>query len=285
MTSKSALGQVASRAMKVLAEPVPLRFQVVRALDMAFNFMPYPAKLNLRSIDRPHFGHCLLHAALLAKRLGHKRISAIEFGVAGGNGLVSLERHARLVEKETGVATEIYGFDTGEGMPPAGDHRDVPYLFQAGYYKMDIEKLKARLTTAKLCIGRVEDTVAGFFEREKPPPIGFMSIDVDYYSSTVPILKLLEAASPNLLPRVVCYLDDMAGDIDWAFNDFTGELLAVHEFNAAHADIKIAPVQGLRFVNNHIPQLWHEQVFVAHLFKHPDYGRNVNDRTELPLRG
>lgn len=283
MSSKTFAGRIAGYAVKALAEPVPLRFQALRALDLAFNFLPYTAKLNIKSIDRPHFGHCLLHAALLARKLGHKRISAIEFGVAGGNGLLSLERHAVRVEKETGVSVQVYGFDTGEGMPPVGDHRDVPYLFQAGYYKMDVAKLRARLTTAKLCIGHVEETVGGFVEREQPAPIGFISIDVDYYSSTVPILKILETNAAHILPRVAVYLDDMTGDLDWAFNSYTGELLAVTEFNNDHPAIKIAPVQGLRYSNHRLPQLWHEQVFVAHLFKHPDYGRNVNDQTQLPL--
>ncbi len=285
MPTKSLAGRLAGYAVKALSEPVGLRFQLVRALDLAFNFLPYTAKLNIKSIDHPHFGHCLLHAALLARKLGHKRISAIEFGVAGGNGLLSLERHAAIVEKETGVAVQVYGFDTGEGMPPVGDHRDVPYLYQSGYFKMDVEKLKARLTTAKLCIGRVEDTVAGFVEREQPAPIGFISIDVDYYSGTVPILKILETSATHILPRVAVYLDDMTGDLDWAFNNYTGELLAVSEFNRDHADIKVAPVQGLRYSNHRLPQLWHEQVFVAHLFKHPDYGRNVNETTQLPLAG
>ena len=283
MKLNSSTGRLSRAILRLLGEPYPLRLLLVRVLDQVFNVLPYVAKLHFRSIDRPNFGHCLLHAAMLARRLGHDRISAIEFGVAGGNGLVSLERHARHVESETGVAITIYGFDTGEGMPAARDYRDIPYLYQSGFYRMDVAKLKQRLTSAKLCIGPVETTVAGFCEREQPPPIGFISIDVDYYSSTVPILKIFEAESRYLLPRVSCYLDDMTGDIDAAFNDFTGELLAVNEFNALHEDIKIAPVKGLRHEGWSIPRQWHEQVFVAHLFTHPDYGRNINDRTQLPL--
>ena len=37
-----------------------------------------------------------------------------EFGVAGGAGLVNLERIAELVEQKTGVGIDIYGFDTGK---------------------------------------------------------------------------------------------------------------------------------------------------------------------------
>ena len=142
---------------------------------------------------------------------------------------------------------------------------------------MDVPKLRARLKTARLLLGDVAETLPGFTEREKPPPIGFIVFDLDYYSSTVTALKILEADHRYLLPRVACYLDDMIGDIDWAYNDLTGE------FNEQHDDIKIAPVSGLRFSGSHIPQAWHEQTFVAHLFTHPDYRTHVHDFSQLPL--
>jgi hypothetical protein len=143
--------------------------------------------------------------------------------------------------------------------------------------------LKARLKSAKLFLGDVAETLKTFVEQENPPPIGFIAFDLDYYSSTVTALKILEADHRYLLPRVACYVDDMVGDIDWAYNEFTGELLAIKEFNAQHEHIKIAPVSGLRFSGRRIPQLWHEQIFVAHLFTHPDYGKPISDLTQLPL--
>ena len=256
----------------------------MRMLDRKLGFLGYRAKLNYRSIDRSHYGHCLLQAALLARKLGHEALSAIEFGVAGGNGLVALEEHAEYVEHETGVRVATYGFDTGTGMPPPTDYRDLPYLWQTGYFATDIERLKNRLTRSKLLLGPVDATVPAFLEREKPPPLGFVAFDLDYYSSTVSALKIFDCAHACVLPRVSCYFDDIVGDIDWAYNEFTGELLAIAEFNAAHADIKIAPVHGLRFSGARIPQLWHEQIFVAHFFGHADYGRPVSDLAQLPLR-
>lgn len=258
---------------QTLREPVPARFLALRWLDRRLNFFGYPTKLEIGSVDRPHYGHGLLHAAMLARKLGHAAVSAVEFGVAGGNGLANLEMHAVHVTKLTGVRVAIYGFDTGTGLPPPTDHRDIPYLWQAGYFAMDQEKLRARLRGSKLLIGRVEDTVTSFCDREEPPPIGFISFDLDYYSSTAAALKIFLADHKYLLPRVVCYVDDMTGDLDWAYNDFTGELLAINEFNAAHSDVKIAPVRGLRFFGQWLPKSWHEQMFVAHLFRHPDYNR------------
>ena len=266
-----------------LHHPVPLRFLLLSWLDTRFNVLRYAQKLNYHSIDRPAYGYCLLQAALLAKKLGHRRISAVEFGVAGGNGLVALEEHALLVERETGVGVAVYGFDSGTGMPPPQDHRDLPYMWQQGYFAMDVPRLKARLRFAELFLGRVEETLPAFCRGEDRPPIGFISFDLDYYSSTVAALSIFDGGPGFLLPRVTCYFDDIVGDIEWAYNEFSGELLAIKEFNDAHAHIKIAPVRGLRFSRNRIPRLWHEQVFVAHLFAHPDYGQPTSTLTQLPL--
>ena len=57
-----------------------------------------------------------------------------------------------------------------------------------------------------------------------------MSFDVDYYSSTVDLLRIFDAHEEFLLPRVYCYLDDIIGD-DWEIHcEYVGELLAIKEF-------------------------------------------------------
>lgn len=260
-----------------------MRLLALRYLGRRLNILPYRDMLDHGAIERPHYGHCLLHAAQLARKLGHARVSAIEFGVAGGNGLVALESHAEHIRRETGVEVAIYGFDSGEGMPPPRDYRDLPYLWQRGYFVMDHDKLCRRLKSAKLVLGPVEETVEEFCRNEDSPPIGFIAFDLDYYSSTVAAFKIFEQSHSRLLPRTVCYFDDMVGDVDWAYNEFTGELLAIREFNEAHRDVKIAPVRGLRFFGGRAPQLWHEQIFVAHLFQHADYCRPISTLTQLPL--
>jgi hypothetical protein len=151
-----------------LDTPIPLRFLILRHLDRRFDFLQYPAKLNYNTIDRPYYGHCLLQAALLARKLEHARISAIEFGVAGGNGLIALERHAVHVTRKTGVQVVIYGFDTGKGMPQPADYRDLPYLWQAGYFVMHQDRLKARLRSSRLVLGPVEEAVGTLCQREIP---------------------------------------------------------------------------------------------------------------------
>ena len=61
----------------------------------------------------PQYTWGVLQAAHLAATLGIRRISVIEFGVAGGNGLVALERASERAEAESGVQIDVHGFDTG----------------------------------------------------------------------------------------------------------------------------------------------------------------------------
>jgi hypothetical protein len=253
-----------------VSEPTPIRFLVLRALDSVFNFLSYESKLRVRSITRSQYGFGLLHAGRLAARLGIQRISALEFGVAGGNGLLALEDHARRVNRETGVQIDIYGFDSGSGLPAPSDFRDMPYAWEQGFYAMDADRLKDRLRSAKLIIGDVRDTVRHFGD-ENPAPIGFISFDLDYYSSTTAALEVLDLPFEKLLPRIFCYFDDVAGGPSYCYNEFTGELLAINEFNQSRADRKLAKIAGLRHNFRSLPTLWHEQMYVAHIFNHPHY--------------
>jgi hypothetical protein len=68
----------------------------------------------------------------------------IELGVAGGHGLTNLESRTEQLKK-LGIGYEIYGFDTGEGLPAPRDYRDLPYKCGLGNYEMDVEELNAHL--------------------------------------------------------------------------------------------------------------------------------------------
>ena len=76
--------------------------------------------------DRPNYLWGALHGANLAKRLEFSRISFLEFGVAGGNGLIVLENIAETLERYFGLRIDVHGFDVGEGLPKASDYRDLP---------------------------------------------------------------------------------------------------------------------------------------------------------------
>ena len=193
-------------------------------------------KLELDWFPYPYYAYCLNHASIQARRLGLERISAIEFGVAGGNGLVAMETIVAALAMEHGVAIDVYGFDTGVGLPPSADPRDLPYAWRRGFYRMDRPALEARLRSARLVIGDVRETVPDFLATAAGvAPIGFVSFDLDYYSSTVDALRLFDdAPSATRLPRTFCYFDDIIGKDDELHCEHVGELLAIAEFNRRH---------------------------------------------------
>ncbi len=114
-----------SKLRKLWLHPAPLRYalgQIIYRLKL----LPYKERVEWFLEKRPHYAYTLLQAATLAQRLSLPKISAIEFGVAGGKGLLNLEYHATKIEQLTGVEIELYGFDTGAGLPQPKDYRDLP---------------------------------------------------------------------------------------------------------------------------------------------------------------
>ena len=137
---------------------------LIRNLDLLFNFNPeFLVKTN--ATVRPNYAYCIYHSSILAKKLGYTSISFIEFGVAGGNGLIFIEKFANRIKKNLDINIEIYGFDLGEGLSKPKDFRDLPYWFKEGFYKMDLGKLKKKLTCTKLIIGDVNVTLNTFFDK------------------------------------------------------------------------------------------------------------------------
>lgn len=235
---------------------------------------PYAKKVFWDAVDRPHYAYGIYQAAYMAMHLGIRSISSIEFGVAGGNGLVAMEEIARAVTADTGVAVEVYGFDTGKGMPEPVDHRDLPYVWQPGDFPMDVERLRSRLRSARLVLGDVAETVVGFIDEHDPAPIGFVAFDLDYWSSTVAALGLFDNPVGRLLPRVFCYMDDVIGSDVEIHCEFVGELLAIGEFNEVHSDRKLAPINGLSH-KRPVPAIWNDQIWVLHAFDHPAYSTYI----------
>jgi hypothetical protein len=234
-------------------------------------------------LRRPNYAWGVLHALNLAATLEIPRVSVLEFGVAGGNGLISLELISADVESLFGVGIDVYGFDVGSGLPEPVDYRDSPNLFQVSAFPMDVPKLRARLTRAELLLGDVSVTVPEFVA-SNPTPIAFIAFDLDLYSSTTQALRVLEASSEVLLPRVYCYFDDTLG---MTHSEFAGERLAIHEFNCRHESRKLAQISGLRhFVLPKMAnQWWVDAFYLAHIFDHHLYnlpdGLVKTDRMDL----
>ncbi len=242
-----------------------------------FQIGSFEFRLALDGMTRPNYGYALFSAAKQARSLGLKKISAIEFGVAAGNGLLAMEGIAESVTKITSVGIDVLGFDMGTGLPAPSDYRDLPYLFKGGFYKMDTGQLQAKLKkTTRLILGNVADTVPTFMETNTSP-VGFAAFDLDFYSSTVHAMKILSADHDRLLPRTYCYFDDTMGSMEELYNEFTGELLAIREFNEKHEARKIALIHGL-IQNRIIKSKWCNAMYALHVFDHPLYNRYIPDR-------
>ena len=117
-------------------------------------------------------------------------------------------------------------------------------------------------------------------------PIGFISFDLDYYSSTKVALELLRGADASHLPRVHCYFDDLAGNNLSCINEYLGEHLAIKEFNAEQEHRKLCPIAQLRLARPRWEK-WQDRMYAFHNFTHPSYSRLVIPRTvhqsQLPL--
>ena len=251
-----------------------------QSIIRSLNFNSYERKLNYEIMPYPNYAYGTYHAAIQAKALGIENISVIEFGVAGGNGLVALENIAQDIEEAVGIKISVYGFDTGEGLPEILDHRDLPYVYQKGFFPMDVKLLKARLKKAKLILGDVKDTIKTFPIEESPAPIGFISFDLDYYSSTAEAFQLFDEPNNLFLPRVFCYFDDCIGGDYELHSEFTGELLIINEFNQKKDHRKLAKIHGLRH-KRIFESRWNDVMFVLHSFDHHLYCQNISPQEEM----
>lgn len=240
----------------LLAEP-PFRF----VMKAATRVLPCSVRVKDRwgAADRPHYLAGVLYAADQARREGRNAISVVEFGVADGYGLLALQAHAEAVERETGVRIAVYGFDTGAGMPEGtGDYRDHPDVWAPGDYVMDVPALRAKLAARTvLVLGDLRETIYRLIGE----PLGFVAIDVDYYSSAADALGIFARPDQPRLRRVAMYFDDLSAHYNhrWA-----GELLAIDEFNDKSSGVKIDPWHGVRSGRAYPEAPWFEAMYIAH---------------------
>lgn len=266
--------------LRIAIEP-PFRLIVRHILKI------FPLSARTRSFweisTRPAYLLGILAAADQAAREGVTEICVIEFGVAGGNGLIAMQQEAAAVERETGIKIQIFGFDMGhEGLPSfIGDYRDHPDIWQPGDYPMNVDRLTKLLgPRTTLVLGNIADTARRFFSTHQPPPIGFISIDVDLYSSTRDALRILEDTNCKMLRHAPIYFDD----IDFMFNHkFAGELLAIEEFNAKSINVKLdrwyAVANGRPFPERHFLN----KLYVAHDLNASEPSRLARTAATLPL--
>ena len=252
---------------KVLIErgTEPLHLNILSLFVAIFG--SFRAKVAFDLVIRQQYAFPILYAADLAKRHNIKTVALLEFGVASGAGIINMCQIAERVTKATGVEFQIFGFDTGRGMPPAIDYRDLPEVFQEGDFPMDFDALSKSLpSNTSLEIGDISETVPRFLATHAPDvPIGFVSVDVDYYSSAKAVLEIFKGPPQLYLPIVGTYLDDIGVP---GSNPWTGELLAVREFNSETDMRKIAPFTLLRSQRIFKNTQWIDRMFATHIHDH-----------------
>lgn len=251
-----------------------------------FPFGSVKTRVQYGIYARPHYAYGVYWASLQAKQLGIPRITVIELGVAGGRGLMALEAIGKEIGAHLGIEIDVVGFDSGKGMPAPVDYRDLPHIWNAGFYEMDEKKLRERLTSAKLVLGDVAETTRQWLRNSIQSPIGFVAFDLDYYSSTKASFALFEGSDSTHLPRVHCYFDDLGCTDLGCMSKFVGEYLAIDEFNRDHTDRKIGKIENLR-INRPLWEIWQDRLYAFHDFGHPRYTERVlphGDRySQIPL--
>jgi hypothetical protein len=123
---------------------------------------------------------------------------------------------------------------------------------------MDVARLQSRLDHARttLVLGDVAVTMKG---TTLAAPIGFISFDLDFYSSTSTALPILRCRPT--LRRVALYFDDL----DEHYNHrWAGEILAIDEFNAESRNVKIDRWRGIRAGRPFHEAHWLDAMYMAH---------------------
>tara|TARA_Y100001970_G_C14218835_1_gene851326 strand:- start:1042 stop:1875 length:834 start_codon:yes stop_codon:yes gene_type:complete len=253
--------------LRILGYDKPLRLALLKYLSLKYKRF------------RPHYETILLESVLEAKKIGYTKVSIIELGVAGGNGIIALENYKKKIQKITNVEINICGFDFGEGLPDSDNKYDLPFFWISGLYKADNQKLNEKIKS-KIYYGDIKDTFKEFI-KTNPPIISTIFSDLDYYTSTKNFLNQLPEFKDFLTPRVYCYFDDIFNSNHY-INEHNGELLAIKEFNNENEDIKIGKSVG--HSSDFKFPLGGENLFMLHNFNHIDYFKNINfSKTSLSL--
>lgn len=230
-------------------------------------FGSFRARVEYDLVTRQQHAWGLLAAADMAKEAGYSAISALEFGVANGAGLLNMCDVARRVTRETGISISVVGFDTGTGLPVPRDYRDHPEIFRGGDYTMQKPELLEEIVGkggGRLILGDVRDTAKSFLR--DCPPVGFLSIDLDYYSSTLDALQIFSGQAIQYLPWVLIYMDDIN---HFTHSRYCCELSAVEEFNENSRYRKITKCGFLRQLRIFQRANWIDKMYIAHIFDHP----------------
>ena len=251
---------------RIIGYEKPLRVALLAYLSLKFKTF------------KPHYESILYEGCLEAKKLGINQVSAIELGVAGGAGIISLEKYKKKIEKVLDINIDIYGFDMGSGLPKIEADEDLPYLWRAGLYKLDKVALEKKINS-KIFYGDVKNTLDDFIKINKNN-ICCIFFDLDLYTSTINFLNQIPKIKDHLLPRVLCYFDDVYVFENY-INQFNGVFKAIDEFNKNFSDFKLGHSVD-HFKDFKFP-LAKTSIYTLHCFKNHLYKKYIGTNIESDL--
>lgn len=256
--------------LRVIGYEKPLRVAILKYLSLKYKQF------------RPNYETIMFESCLEAKKLNYKEITILELGVAGGNGIISLEKYKKKIQKILDIKINIVGFDYGEGLPNSKNKYDLPFQWKMGQYKVDKNSLKKKINS-KIFYGDIKDTIKDF-ANTNPKNISCIMFDLDFYTSTKNFLDQILLIESFLTPRVFCYFDDVFSMNHW-INEHNGELLAIKEFNKKNSNLKLG--LALDNVTDFKFPLAKNQLFIMHNFIHEDYnkfiGIDTNDENTIAI--
>jgi len=244
--------------LRVIGYEKPLRVAFLKYLQVKYKTF------------KPHYESVLLESCKEAKKLGINSVSVLELGVAGGNGIIALEKYKKSIESHLKIKIDIYGFDTGEGMPQSSLKEDLVFVFKPGQFKID-KDLIAKKINSKIFYGDVKNTVSEFIKLN-PSKISCIFFDLDYYSSTKAFLDQINNLKKYLLPRVLCYFDDLHVPEKYISN-INGVPLAIDEFNSFNTNYKLGA--SVDHILDFKFPLAKSLVYILHDFNNPDYNKFI----------
>ena len=227
---------------------------------------------------KPHYESILYESCLEAKKLGINQVSVLELGVAGGSGIISLEKYKKKIEKVLDINIEIYGFDTGAGLPSPDLNEDLPFLWKKGLYNTDKAALNKKIKS-KIFYGDVKNTLDEFIKINRNK-ICCIFFDLDLYTSTINFLNQIPKINNHLLPRVLCYFDDVYVFENY-INQFNGVFKAIDEFNKNFSDYKLGYSVD-HFKDFKFP-LARTSIYTLHSFKNELYKKYISSDIESDL--
>ena len=258
--------------LRIFGYEKPLRVALLKYLSLKFTTF------------RPHYETLIYETSKNAIKLGYNEINIIELGVAGGDGIRTLVKYKKKIEKILKIKINIIGFDTGTGLPETNYKQDLPFFWKKGdYTNQNLDKLEKDFTNVKIYQGNISSTLEKFINKNKKK-IGLIIFDLDLYSSTKSFLnKIPELSKENLLlPRTFCYFDDLFL-ADYCLDDTNGEPLAISEFNIKFKEFKLG--KYFDHINDFKFPLAKGQIYTLHDLNNLDYEKYIGIYDSESLSG